>query len=158
MVKPPYALLRSKYPDRRSVSSEELYQWIGHPKLLTTPGWENTCGIRMSLALVRCGIHITPARLLVTAGECKGRILEPGQANLSLFLLRAWGVPEKYKGGPIAAKGIDGRRGVISFYHLWGASDRQGHIDMVAPDTINQLACEEDCYWSSTDVWFWPLR
>ena len=23
---------------------------------------------------------------------------------------------------------------------------------------IDVLACEEDCYWSSTEVWFWPLR
>jgi hypothetical protein len=157
MHKPLYAVLRSKYPDRRSVSADELYLWIGHPDLAKTVGWENTCGLRMSLGLVRSGVHV-PGRLLVRSGECKGKLLEPGQANLSKMLLGAWGAPEKYAGGPAAWKGIGSRRGVISFYHLWGATDRQGHIDLIAPDTINQLACEEDCYWSSTDVWFWPLK
>jgi hypothetical protein len=157
MLKPPYAVLRSKYPDRRSVSSEELYMWIGHPDLAKTVGWENTCGLRMSLGLVRSGVHVAPGRLLVRAGECKGRMLEPGQASLSRFLVRAWGAPEKYKGGPLAAKGIGERHGVISFYHLWGETDRQGHIDLIAPSTLGFLACEEDCYWSSTEVWFWPL-
>jgi hypothetical protein len=144
--------LRSKYPDRRSVSAEELYQWIGHPELATTVGWENTCGLRMSMALVRCGVPVSPGRLRVMAGECKGKMLEPGQANLSRFLLHAWGVPEKFNGGTAAQKGIGNRRGVISFYHLWGSTDRQGHIDMVAPHAGDMLMCEEDCYWSSTNV------
>ncbi|MFL6672903.1 MAG: T6SS effector amidase Tae4 family protein [Massilia sp.] len=157
MIKPPYAVLRRNYPDRRSVSSDELYMWIGQPELAKKLGWENTCALRMSLGLVRSGVHVSPARLLVRAGECKGRMLEPGQANLSRFLERAWGVPEKYKGGPAAAKGIGSRHGVISFYRLWGETDRQGHIDLVAPDRYG-LVCEEDCYWSSVDVWFWPLK
>ena len=157
MIKPPYAVLRSKYPDRRSVSAEEIYMWIGHPDLATTVGWENTCALRMSLALVRSGVHVAPGRLRVTAGECKGHMLEPGQAALSRFLLRAWGVPEKYDSGPAANTGIGRRRGVISFYHLWGEFDQQGHIDLVAPGDWGPT-CEEDCYWSSTKVWFWPLR
>jgi hypothetical protein len=85
MFKPPYALLRSKYPDRHSVTADELYAWIGHPDLAKAVGWENTCGLRMSLGLVRSGVRVSPGRLLVRAGECKGRMLEPGQANLSRF-------------------------------------------------------------------------
>ena len=158
MVKPPYAVLRSKYADRRSVTAEELYRWMGYPPdMAKDPTYENTCAIRMSLALVRCGVPVTPGRLRVLAGECKGKMVEPGQANLSRMLVRQWGFPEKYKGGPIAMKGIASRNGVISFYHLWGPTDRQGHIDLVAPFGGDNLACEEDCYWSSTEVWFWPL-
>jgi hypothetical protein len=47
---------------------------------------------------------------------------------------------------------------VISFHHLWTPSDPQGHIDMVAPWGASDLACEEDCYWLSSEVWFWPLK
>jgi hypothetical protein len=158
MFRPPYAALRSKYPDRRSVSTEELYLWIGHPEHITEVGWENTCAIRMSLALVRCGMHVPGDRLRVLAGECKGHSLEPSQAKLSRFLIQVWGAAEKFQGGPEATKGIGNRRGVISFYHLWGATDRQGHIDLVAPWGTTDLACEEDCYWQSTEVWFWPLK
>lgn len=157
MHKPLYAVLRRFYPDRRSIATEELYQWIGHPEFIGDVNWANTCAIRMSLALIRSGVHVPGNRVQVLAGQLKGRMIEPSQAKLSRFLVHAWGEPEKYGGGPQAQKGIGNRHGVISFYHLWGATDRQGHIDMVAPYGINELACEEDCYWSSTDVWFWPL-
>lgn len=106
MVRPPYAALRSKYPDRHSVSAEEFYMWIGHPDLAKAVGWENTCGLRMSMGLVRVGVHVAPGRLRVQTGECNGQMLEPGQANLSRFLQHAWGEPEKYNGGPVAYKGI----------------------------------------------------
>lgn len=159
MVKPPYAVLRSKYVDRDSVPAEELFRWIGYPpEMAKDPVYGNTCAIRMSLALVRCGVPVAPGRLRVLAGECKGKLLEPGQANLSRILVRLWGAPEKYDGGPAAIKEIGNRHGVISFYHLYGATDRQGHIDLVAPYAIDNLACEEDCYWQSTEVWFWPLK
>jgi hypothetical protein len=158
MHRPLYAVLRSKYPDRRSVSAEEIYRWIGYPpEYASDARWANTCAVRMSLALVRCGVPV-PGRLRVLAGECKGKLLEPGQANLSRMLVRLWGAPEKYQGGPAAIKGIGSRRGVISFYRLWNPRDPQGHIDMVAPWGINDLACEEDCYWLSSEVWFWPLK
>lgn len=160
MIKPLYAVLRSKYPDRRSVSAEELYQWIGHPELVKDINWVNTCAIRMSLGLIRSGVHLPGERLLVKSGECKGKLLQPSQAKLSAFLAHAWGMPEKYQGGMDAQRGIGQRQGVISFHHLWGPTDRQGHIDLVAPanNHFNELACEEDCYWLSTQVWFWPLK
>jgi hypothetical protein len=158
MHRPTYTALRSKYPDRRSVSAEELYRWIGYPSYVTDPRYANTCAIRMSLALVRCSVLVSPGRLRVLEGECKGRMLEPGQANLSRIMVRLWGAPEKYKGGMAAKKGIGNRCGVISFYRLWGPTDQQGHIDMVAPYGGDNLACEEDCYWMSAEAWFWPLR
>jgi hypothetical protein len=158
MRKPTYSELRTKYPDRRSVSGEELYQWIGYPSYATDPRYLNTCAVRMSLGLVRCGVPISPGRLRVRAGECKGKMLEPGQANLSRILVRLWGEPEKYKGGFAAKKGIGNRHGVVSFYRLWSPTDQQGHIDMVAPYAGDNLTCEEDCYWMSAEVWFWSLK
>jgi len=62
MHRPTYIALRSKYPDRRSVSAEELYRWIGYPSYVTDPRYANTCAIRMSLALVRCGVMVSPGR------------------------------------------------------------------------------------------------
>lgn len=159
MNRPPYAVLRSKYVDRRSVHAKDLYRWIGYPpEYADDPLYANTCAVRMSLALVRCGVPLSHARMRVLAGECKGKMIEPGQRNLSNILARLWGAPEKFKSGPDAKKAIVRRHGVISFFHLWGGYDRQGHIDMVAPYGIDMWACEEDCYWQSTEVWFWPLK
>lgn len=41
------------------------------------------------------------------------------------------GEPEKF-GAARAFVNIGNRKGVISFYQLWGSFDRQGHIDLVA--------------------------
>jgi len=158
MTRPPYAALRMHYPDKHSVIAEELFAWIGHPDFVGLPAWENTCAIRMSLALNAVGILTPCARLVVEAGKLRGRQLQPSQRELSRYLARSsvWGEPERFAEGTLAKSGIGARRGVVSFFGLWGGSDTQGHIDLVAPGGWGP-ACEEDCYWSSTSVWFWPL-
>jgi hypothetical protein len=71
MHKPPYAVLRSKFPDRRSISAEELYVWIGYPaEYAVDTRYANTCAVRMSLALVRCGVPVSPGRMRVFRRMC----------------------------------------------------------------------------------------
>jgi hypothetical protein len=135
--------LRSKYVDRHAVHAEDLYRWIGYPpEYANDPRYANTCAIRMSLALVQCGVPISSGRMRVLAGECKGTMIEPGQRYLSNVLMRLWGAPEKFHNGPEAQKTIARRHGVISFFHLWA-----GRIDKVRstwprPYGIDRLACE----------------
>jgi hypothetical protein len=159
MIRPPYAALRQHYPDKHSISPEELFTWIGHADFIGASAWENTCAIRLSLALNGVGVPTPCPRLIVDAGKYKGRQLQPSQRDLAKYLAQrhVWGEPEKYEGGELAKKSIGARRGVISFFSLYGGSDRQGHIDLVAPGDWGPT-CEEDCYWSSTKVWFWPLK
>jgi hypothetical protein len=39
-----------------------------------------------------------------------------------------------------------------------GDWDPQGHIDLVEATNMGDLQCAGSCYWSSTEVWFWPLK
>lgn len=74
-------------------------------------------------------------------------MIEPGQARLSMILSRPTmlGAPEKLSGGPAIGEG-----GIYE----------GGHIDIVSPlfGRAGALACGTDCYWTSKEVWFWPLK
>lgn len=153
----PFNVLRANFPAKARVTAHQLYESIGHPEKLAIAGWENTCAVRLSVALVNSGIAISPGYLSIKAEKNKGAQIESRQRQLSEFLARKWGAPEKYAGGPAAKKGIGTRRGVISFFQLLGPTDNQGHIDLVAPNDWNDLACANDCYWGSVEVWFWPM-
>ncbi|CAN7437238.1 hypothetical protein [Massilia sp. LjRoot122] len=86
MNRPPYAALRRHYPDKHSIPAEELYTWIGYPELIGVPAWENTCAIRVSLALNGAGIATPCPRLIVKAGKYMRRQLQPSQRDLSAYL------------------------------------------------------------------------
>lgn len=154
-----YDAVRANYLSKKTISGNDLYLSIGRPEYANNAYMENTCAVRVSLALVGAGVKITPGHLEIKAGKFKGKQLEQGQMRLSAFLTRAWGSPEKFKSGNAARAGIGKRRGVISFFQLYGPSDRQGHIDLIAPgDEWNTLMCAGVCYWSAVEFWFWPLK
>lgn len=133
MNRPPYAALHTHYPDRISVPVDELYRWIGYPEYTTDSNWQNTCAVRVSLGLLGAGLDISPGHLTVKAGKWRGRRIEQGQRRLSDYLERTWGEPERIQGA-LARDQIGLRRGVISFFEIWGPFEQQGHIDIVAPD------------------------
>jgi hypothetical protein len=163
-MKVPYAILRMHFPDTDSVSREELYQWIGYPENITDPNFYNTCAIRMSLALLGAG-YPNPGRWPIKAGKFQGRNIETQQKRLSAWLTRHVGQPEKFGSGSDAERAIGNRRGIVSFFSLYGGTDLQGHIAIVSRDRWGQyLRCGNEidgtatgCYWSSREVWFWPL-
>lgn len=164
-MKVPYASLRMHFPDTDSVSREELYQWIGYPENASNPNFYNTCAIRMSLALLGAG-YPDPGVYPIKAGKYKGRAIEPQQRKLSAWLVRHAGQPEKYQGGQQAEQAIGNRHGIISFFSIYGDTNPQGHIAIVSRDRWGQyLRCGDEidgtptgCYWSSREVWFWPLK
>ena len=153
-----YEVVWANYPRKKDISGDALYVSIGRPEYAGNPYMENTCAVRVSLALVAAGVKITPGHMEVKAGRFKGKQLEQGVARLSAFLTRRLGAPEKYKSGNAARSGIGQRRGVMSFFQLNGPTDTQGHIDLVAPDEWNTLLCAGVCYWSAVEFWFWPLK
>jgi hypothetical protein len=158
MSRPLFSVVRTAFPRKDVVTPAALFGSIGHPEYATDFRMANTCGVRMSVALVAAGVPIQPGNITALAGRYKGRRLESGQARLSHVLLRLWGEPERYANGPAAKKAIGTRRGVISFFHLWNAADPQGHIDLASPDQWGVAICADDCYWKASEVWFWPLR
>jgi len=154
MNTPPYDLLHKHYPDSVSVPAEELFRWIGHTDKMKDPKWQNTCAIRVSLALLGTGMTLPGAFLPVRAGKYAGRNLEIRQDVLADRLLRAWGEPERF-GAALLRDRVRMRRGLIRFVQLWGPFDPQGHIDLIAPDQWSRLMCEGSCYWHSVECWFW---
>jgi hypothetical protein len=152
------------FPDTQSVPPEELYQWIGYPENIENPNFFNTCAIRLSLALLGAGFP-NPGAWPVKAGKYKGRAIETKQRKLANWLVRQLGQPEKFKSGQEAEAKIAARRGIVSFFNIYGDSNAQGHITIVAKDSWGlYIRCGQEidgtatgCYWSSKEVWFWPL-
>lgn len=164
-MKPPFAVVRSHFPDTDSVGRDELYQWIGYPENASDPGFYNTCAIRMSLSLLG-GALPNPGLCPVEAGKYKGRMIETGQRRLSNWLVRHLGIPEQFKSGPEAEKAIKARRGIVSFFSMYGDANLQGHIAIVSMDRWGSyIRCGNEidgtatgCYWSSREVWFRQLK
>jgi hypothetical protein len=160
----PFEAVRSHFPDTVSIPREELLQWIGRGDLIPNANFDNTCAIRMSMALLGAGFP-NPGTWPVVGGKFKGRAIETKQRKLSNWLAKYLGNPEKYKDGSSAKKAVGSRHGIISFFHLHGPSDHQGHIDIVMMDRWNKYQrCGSNnddaggCYWDAVEVWFWPLR
>lgn len=158
----PFAVLMKEYPRKRDIDHDALFRLLGWDDLIKNPTYANTCAIRVSLALLRAGVHIPGGRLQVKTGAHKGKMIEPGQARLSMILSRPTmlGVPEKFSGGPAIGEGIGQRSGIVSFFRLIPGIHEGGHIDIVSPllGGAGALACGTDCYWTSKDVWFWALK
>lgn len=157
-MKPAFATLSSNYSSNRSVSQEDLYKEIGWYDLIGDPVYANTCAIRISLALIKSGVNIR-GRIAIKKGAYKGKLIEPGQANLSHMLAGSalFGAAEKYKTVD-AEKSIGNRRGVVSFWGIPGyLNGNGGHIDIVSPAVGGVRFCGSGCYWSSREVWFWEL-
>lgn len=163
MSRPLYAALAAGYPAKPRIDTAALYTGIGHPEYANDYNMSNTCAVRVSIALLAAGIQPFPGHMTALAGRYKGRRIEQSQKRLSDFLRARLGEPEIYEGGYAAWRAIRGRHGIVSFYriHGGGAWDTQGHIDLVAPermdDVMYDLQCAGSCYWSSGEVWFWPL-
>lgn len=164
-MKAPFATVRMHFPDTDSVSREELYHWIGYPENINNPSFYNTCAIRMSLALLGAGFP-NPGAWPIRAGKYRGRAIETRQRKLSAWLARNLAKPEKFQGGPQAEREIGARRGIVSFFSIYGDSNPQGHIAIVSKDRWGMyLRCGNEidvagtgCYWMSREVWFWPLK
>jgi hypothetical protein len=153
-----YALLRKNYPTHAQFDGAALYASIGHPAKGKDLSWQNTCAIRVSLALLGAHIPVGPGYMTVQAGPHKGKRIESRQKVLSEFLRQRLGQPEVYKDGYQAWSKIRPRRGIVSFMGIYGNGSTQGHIDLIEPAEMDDLQCATSCYWSSAEVWFWPLR
>lgn len=154
-MKPSFAALFKGYPLRHEYQREALYAQLGWSDIKTHPAYQDTCAIRVSVALAAAGIAI-PGRMTIKDGLMKGKPIEPGQARLSYVLKRLWGAPEIYRDRDKARNGIGNRRGVISFFNINGGA--QGHIDLIKPDANGFHACAMACQFGAKEIWFWPLN
>lgn len=155
----PFSVLAKHYPRKRDVPSTVLFRELGWDDLIKDPSYQNTCAIRVSLALIRSGVTIPGGRMAIKKdGPFKGKMIEPGQAKLSAILSRKsmLGAPQKYS-GPRAFVEIGNRSGIVSFFRLTPGVYEGGHIDIVSPMLGGISPCGTGCYWTSAETWFWPL-
>ncbi|MGO4765323.1 T6SS effector amidase Tae4 family protein [Cupriavidus sp. 2KB_3] len=154
-MKPAFMAVQSNYQSRKTVIKEQLFAEIGWEDLIPKPEYNNTCAIRVSLALIKCGFTLN-GRIAIKKGKYKGKLIEPGQAKLARMLAERQylGPPEIFPRDD-ALRSIGSRRGVIAFWNIPDyMSGRGGHIDIV---TGAYQACGSTCFWDATTIWFWPL-
>ena len=160
-MRPRYAKVVDAYPRRDPFDRPTLLGSIGWDDLIANMNFENTCAIRVSIALVAAGMRL-PGRMSVKAGPLRGRLVEPGQVKLCHILAKPnmLGAPEKFQGAAAAEAGIRMRGGIVFFWRIYperrGAT--QGHIDVIGPNAYQFLACLSNCYFGAFEVWFWPLK
>lgn len=98
-MKPAFSILQAHHMGRTATAAQ-VYEAIGHPaSMAAEPLWQNTCAIRVSVALIAAGMTIRPGRLRIKTGRFKGRMIEPGQRKLSDYLALEIGQPERFKVG-----------------------------------------------------------
>jgi hypothetical protein len=160
-MKPTFSeLKRFHYSSDRSnknfLDGSSVYGEIGHDikKLMKqNPAYENTCAVRMSIALIKAGVSIN-GRLPINTGAYKGRKIETGAKLLADELMRTIGKPLVFKPADAATK-INGRKGIIFFNKIPGYGG--GHIDLVEP--VNGMyLCNSSCFFYAEEVWFWELK
>jgi hypothetical protein len=157
-MKPPFLELKTNFPGESAVSKTELFQEIGWDDLMSKEEYQNTCAIRMSVALIKSGIDI-PGRMAINKGPWKGRWIEPGQARLAHMLASPplFGDPEKFSRNTVE-DGIGQRHGLIVFWNIPGyLNGHGGHIDIISSSSGKIKQCGSGCYFDSSEFWFWEL-
>jgi hypothetical protein len=159
-MRPSLHAVDAGYPRKPKYDRAELFRSIGWEDLINNGNYENTCAIRVSIALISAHMRI-PGRMSIKKGALKGALIEPGQGALSHILTkrRYLGTPEKFKGESAARKGIGSRGGIVSFWNIHPyMTATQGHIDVVSMYGNDYLSCAGTCYFSASEVWFWALK
>ncbi|MGL6017156.1 MAG: T6SS effector amidase Tae4 family protein [Gibbsiella quercinecans] len=141
------------------VSSETVYSEIGydyHEVIRNNPAFENTCAIRMSLALLKCNVAFS-GRFLIKAGALKGKKIEPGAKLLAdqLYTPNVFGKAEIFTDLRQAGSALKNRKGIIFFHQIAGYGG--GHMDLLEPQGDN-LACHSACFVNCKEMWFWEFN
>jgi hypothetical protein len=172
MARPSFSLVRSNYYSSNAtkpnfVKREQVFQEIGFEAYDGNPNYNDTCAIRVSLALIKSGLYLPAGRSshIIQKGPEKGKRIEVLQHALVEVLRRpdCLGVPDFEFDFPSrgadsnlidAANKIGEKAGIISFY-TWPEFPG-GHIDLLYPEN-DLFECASSCHWSSVKIIFWEL-
>ena len=160
MPRPPFSAVRANYPAASAIDKQVLFQEIGFDPYLNNPNYSNTCAIRVSLALVKSGLHLIGGRSshFIQRGPYAGKRIEVLRRNPACL-----GQPDLEYNTPSghgainlqdALTRIGNKSGIISFY-TWNTY-QGGHIDILSP-TSGGYTCGKNCYWYTEKVIFWEL-
>lgn len=161
-MRPTFANLKQNHYSSNELSTSfvdavALFNEMGHNYenlLKQSPDYVNTCAVRMSLALIKSDVTFV-GRIKIKEGPYKGKMIEPGAKLLADQLAHptAFGKPDLLS-PENAVSLLSGRKGVILFWKIAGYGG--GHIDLIEASTTVQI-CNSACYFSSKEIWFWPL-
>lgn len=161
-MKPTFATLKSNYYSSNElkdnyVSGADLYAEMGidHEVLMKqNPAYVNTCAARVSLALLKSNVSFV-GRLTIKSGEYTGKKIETGAKLLAdqLKIPHIFGFPDLID-PTRAPQLLSGKKGAVLFWKIAGYDG--GHIDLIEPIDSVQV-CNSACYYSSKEIWFWPL-
>lgn len=160
-MKPDFATLKKHHYSSEEGQSNyldriDLYKEIGYDEAALVKqdgGYNNTCAVRMSLALLATNIKFG-GRLRIKAGKYKGKMIEPGAKLLADQLAIAIGKPQIFTKPATLKNQLWHKKGIIFFFKIDGYGG--GHIDLIEPATTG-YQCHSHCYFSCKEVWFWAL-
>lgn len=139
-----FTTLLSNFP---TDSREDLYREMGWDSIIDNPNYENTCAIRVSICLLRCGMSLGGGELKIWKGPLQGKRVKIRFDDLAEFLKGEWGEPKVFEPGSRGT--LHGQQGVITFWEL--PSGYGGHIDLLSRDA----QCAHACYFGSARAWLW---
>lgn len=152
-----FKALTEGYDRYNKLDTKALYESLGWNDLIGKPEWANTCAVRMSLALLECGVNVQ-GRVRINDGVHKGKMIEPGQNRLADYIARhVLGEPVKYDRKTFfetAYREVWNQTGIISFMRIPAYAG--GHIDVL--DARGDWQCRRSCYFSASEVWFWLVQ
>ncbi len=157
----PYSTLRTNFDSSNDfrwdyLGQKDLFEEIGWEAFVGNPFYENTCAIRMSLALLKSGYEVTSGSHRILAGPYKGKRIEVNMAKLAKVLSEDhwFGKPETVTAPDVSAA-IVARCGIIAFHRIPGFPGN-GHIDLI-DNSQASLRCASFCFFGAKEIWFWPL-
>lgn len=74
MISLTYLSLADKFSSNKSVTKRTLFEEIGWDDLIDDTAYDNTCAIRLSLALIKCNVPIS-GRIAIRSGLHKGKLI-----------------------------------------------------------------------------------
>lgn len=161
-----YSILSQNYYSYDETSANykntaEFYKELGiniDNLLAQSDGYANTCAARVSLALIKSGVSFS-GRLPIKSGPHVGKKLETGAKLLADQLMKPelLGRPEIHRPDAFLGK-IKGRKGIVFFFKIEGyGAGSSSHIDLIDHSTASAV-CASACYYTSKEIWFWPLK
>lgn len=107
-----------------------LFRQIGWENRVDNPHYENTCAIRMSVALIECGVHVDGSDSILV-GRYKGMKIETSRARLAgqLSSPAYLGAPRRIDIPNLEDLVTWAEQGIISFDETAGYDG--GHIDLL---------------------------
>ncbi|MDB5800631.1 MAG: hypothetical protein JWL63_1570 [Rhodocyclales bacterium] len=154
-MRPNFTQLANAYDRYQSMDTPALYKEIGWEDVIGKDAWNNTCAVRMSLALLHCGVPII-GRFAIHSGPLKGKRIEPVQNKLSDQLIRLLGEPEVFDHAEARKAdyhALFGKTGIVSFMRI--PDYVGGHIDVA--DYSSDWLCRRHCYFDASSIRFWSL-